>query len=67
MVNLKTCTAIGKPLKYVKISEKRMYECGKCKGCAYNMLIGFRSEEEAKQIGMAPLRNRFNNKIKRHR
>ena len=62
MVQLKTCTCIGKPLKYIKASEKHRYGCKSCKGCAYNIIGPWESENQAKKIGMKPLRNFFNGK-----
>lgn len=62
MVELKTCICIGKPLKYVKTSEKHKYKCKSCKGCPYKIMATWESEAQARKIGNKPLRNFFSGK-----
>ena len=62
MIELKTCMAIGKPLKYVSAAEKRHYECKSCEKCPYKIMAPWESEEQAKEIGERPLRNFFSGK-----
>lgn len=62
MVELKTCRCIGKPMKYVKTSEKHYFDCKSCKHCAYKIMVPWESEEQAKRIGIKPLRNFFSGK-----
>ncbi|MCI9082822.1 MAG: hypothetical protein HFI70_11130 [Lachnospiraceae bacterium] len=62
MIELKTCMAIGKPLKYVSAAEKHKYECRSCKNCPYKIMGTWESERQAREIGKRPLRNFFSGK-----
>ena len=67
MIRIKTCQCIGKPLKYVKNSEKHYYGCKSCKNCPYKIIGPWESEEQAKYRGMEPLKNFFSGKKNRCR